>query len=159
MSKKDNAAKNSPLHTAYGHKSPADKFAVLVTRALGSITFLVICIGVIALWIVYNLHAKHPFDAFPFPILEMSVSVFAVFLSVSVLINQNRQGHMEKIREQVGFEVNVRAEQEVTKMLAMIHDIHRKLGIHTVNDAELEKMKQTTDVQQLHKSIDEQSKL
>lgn len=137
-------------------KTHADRFAVFVAGILGSITFLIICVIIFTVWIAYNVNAPKPFDPFPFPILEMAVSIFAIILSVSVLINQNRQGRMDKISKQVEFEVNVRAEEEITKMLTMLHEIQQKLGISThAGDKELEEMKSSTDVKEIHKNIDE----
>jgi len=136
-------------------RTHADHFAVFVAGVLGSITFLIICVMIFTVWITYNLNAPKPFDPFPFPILEMAVSIFAIILSVSVLINQNRQGRMDKISQQVEFEVNVRAEEEITKMLTMLHEIQQKLGIAHSGDKELEEMKASTDVKEIHKNIDE----
>ena len=138
-------------------KTRIDKFAVFIAKLLGSIGFLVGCIIFFILWITLNLKTTNiikPFDPFPFPVLEMMVSIFAIILSVSVLINQNRQSRIEKTRQQVEFEVNVRAESEITKVLSMLHEIHQKLGLNTGEDQELEKMKKTTDVKQIHKSLD-----
>jgi len=87
--------------------------------------------------------------------MQMVVSVFAIILSVTVLINQNRQGSMDKTRQQIDFEVNVRAEHEVTKVLNMLHEIHQKLGLNSEEDKELEKMKETTDIEQIHKTLDD----
>jgi uncharacterized membrane protein len=152
----DQQAENSNLKSSLDFtRTRADQFAVLVATLLGSITFLIICIIIFVVWIAYNLNMPKPFDPFPFPILEMSVSIFAIILSVSVLINQNRQGKMDKIRQQVEFEVNVQAEKEITKMLTMLHEIQRKLGIEHNGDKELEEMKANTDVKQIHKNIDE----
>jgi uncharacterized membrane protein len=149
-------AENSNLKSSLDFtRTRADQFAVWVATLLGSITFLIICIIIFTVWIAYNVNMPKPFDPFPFPILEMSVSIFAIVLSVSVLINQNRQGKMDKIRQQVEFEVNVRAEKEITKMLTMLHEIQRKLGIEHNGDKELEEMKTNTDVNQIHKNIDE----
>lgn len=47
---------------------------------------------------------------------------------------------MENIRQQVEFEVNIHAEKEITKVLEMLHDIHKKLGIQNTEDTELENM-------------------
>ena len=139
-------------------KTPVDKIAVFLISIFGSVTFLLFCTLLFAVWICWNLglFGFKPFDPFPFPILEMSVSIFAIVLSVSVLINQNRQGHMDKIRQQVEFEVNVRAEAEITKMLNMLHAIEQKLGIDTSGDTLLEEMKEVTNVKQIHKNIDEE---
>lgn len=84
----------------------------------------------------------------------MSVSIFAIILSVSVLINQNRQGKIEAVRRQVEFEVNVRAEEEVTRLLNLVHDIHQHLGIKTKEDSELKEMKQSTDLKTIQRTVD-----
>jgi uncharacterized membrane protein len=139
-------------------KTTTDRFAVFIAELLGSMAFLIGCMIFFTLWICLNAGAINtikPFDPFPFPILEMMVSIFAIILSVSVLINQNRQSRVEKTRQQVEFEVNVRAENEITKILNMLHEIHQTLGLHSGEDQELEKMKKTTDVKQIHKPLDD----
>lgn len=75
---------------------------------------------------------------------------------MSVLMSQNRQRKLEKVREQVEFEVNVRAENEITKMLEMLHDIQAEMGI-LKPDQELEEMKEKLDVNKLHEHIKKQS--
>lgn len=59
---------------------------------------------------------------------------------------------MEKVREQLEFEVNVRVETEITKILEMLHDIQRKMGINK-SDNELEEMKKELDIDKLHENI------
>lgn len=136
-------------------KSHTDIFAVFIAEFFGSIRFLIGFIIFFSVWIILNLSLARPFDPFPFPILEMMVSIFAIILSVSVLINQNRQGRIEKIEQQVEFEVNVRAEDEITKVLNMLHEIHQEMGLHSGRDKELEKMKEATDVKSIHQSLDD----
>ena len=139
-------------------KTRIDKMSVFTVGLFGSMRFLLSCMLFFVLWICWNtkLLQLTPFDPFPFPILEMSVTIFAIILSVSVLINQNRQGRMDKIRQQVDFEINVRAEEEITKVLNMLHAIHQKLGIDTSDDKELEEMKENVDVKKIHESIDKE---
>ncbi|MBB6107586.1 DUF1003 domain-containing protein [Mucilaginibacter lappiensis] len=139
-------------------KTRTDKLAVFIINALGSMIFLMVCILIFGIWICWNVKlipGLKPFDPFPFSTLEMAVSIFAIILSISVLINQNRQGRIEKIRQQVEFEVNVRAESEITKVLHMLHEIHQKLGLNSIEDLDLEKMKEQTDINKIHQSIDE----
>ena len=136
-----------------------DQLAVIIITFLGSIKFLVACMLTFLIWIVWNLNllpVLKPFDPFPFPILEMAVALFAIILSVSVLINQNKQGRIEKIKQQVEFEVNLRAEEEITKVLHMLHDIQQKLGLDSKEDQELEKMKEQTDIKQIHQTLNDQ---
>jgi uncharacterized membrane protein len=132
-----------------------DRMAIWLTDAFGSLFFLIMAFFTILIYILWNLNylpGLHPFDRYPFSGLDMVLSIFAIFLSISVLMSQNRQRRLEKIREQLEFEVNVRAEQEITKVLDMLHRIQRKLGIDEY-DPELEKMKQDTDVARLHEKI------
>jgi len=139
-------------------KTRTDHITVFIINVLGSMKFLLSCFIIFAVWICWNVNLfplLKPFDPFPFPVLEMAVSLFAIILSVLVLINQNRQGRIETIRQQVEFEVNVRAEEEITKILNMVHDIHQHLGINTTADQQLEEMKVPTDIKQIHKTIDD----
>jgi len=132
-----------------------DRFAVWLTNTLGSPVFLVACFSVIVIYILWNLGylpGLRPFDGYPFSGLEVVLTIFAIFLSVTVLISQTRQRKLEKVREQVEFEINVRAEREITKMLDMLHRIQRKLVIDEP-DEELEKMKQDTDIDRLHEKV------
>jgi len=126
-------------------ENKSDRHVRFITSLFGSAGFLGFCIVFFVCWIALNLKVfpfLTPFDPFPFPVLEMTVSLFAVILSVSVLINQNRQGRIDKIRQQVEFEINVRAEEKITKIINMVHEIHHKLGIAS-QDEELDKMKES----------------
>jgi uncharacterized membrane protein len=138
----------------------SDRVALFITDMFGSIKFLCLCLLFFIIWIAWNLNflpGLKPFDSYPFPALEMIVSLFAVILSVSVLISQNRQGKIEKLRQQVEFEVNVRAENEITKVLQMLHVMQKKMGIEG-NDSELETMKENINLQDLHQKIDDTEK-
>jgi uncharacterized membrane protein len=137
--------------------SKGDRVMTRVADVLGSFKFLSLCLVVLCAYILYNLSlvpGVRPFDPYPFNGLNTLLTIFAIILSVSVLISQNRQRRMEKVREQVEFEINVRAENEITKMLEMLHEIQQKLGIRK-DDPELERMKETIDLDALHKNIDE----
>ncbi|GAB2702442.1 DUF1003 domain-containing protein [Mucilaginibacter koreensis] len=139
-------------------KSYSHRIANFLIGAFGSMAFLFIIIAFFVFWIDWNLNLItnfKPFDPFPFPILTMAVSMFAIILSITVLISQNRQNRIEKIRQQVEFEVNVRAENEITKVLTMLHDIQKKLGMEEGPDKELEEMKEKLDIKELHQKLDD----
>ncbi len=137
-------------------KTLSDHIAVLITNIFGSMQFLCACFIVFFVWILWNLKVipfLKPFDPYPFVLLTMVVSLFAIILSVSVLISQNRQGKMDSIRQKIEFEVNVRAENEITKVLEMLHGIEKKLGVDRTSDSELEAMKETLNIQELHEKL------
>src|SRR5262245_19635842 len=58
------------------------------------------------------------FDPYPFGLLTMLVSLEAIFLSIFVLISQNRQAEKDRVRSNIDYEVNVKAEMEV----AFLHE-------------------------------------
>ncbi|HTD42368.1 MAG TPA: DUF1003 domain-containing protein [Mucilaginibacter sp.] len=135
-----------------------DKAATFITGTFGSMRFLGLCIVGFSIWVAWNLNLLplfKPFDPYPFQMLTMIVALFAVILSISVLISQNREGKRDMIRQQVEFEVNIRAEMEITKVLTMLHEIQKKLDIHSTTDVELEEMKAETDIKKIHQKLDD----
>ncbi len=134
-----------------------DIVARLLTKSFGSIWFLGICIIFIITWIAINaefIPHMEPFDSFPFNLLSFIVSIFGIFLSIVVLISQNRQGRIADVRQRIEFEINVRAETEITKILHMLDEIHAKLDIAKI-DSELEKMKEDINIEEIKDVIEE----
>lgn len=133
------------------------RFADLMTRWFGSVTFLLLNFAVFLVWILWNegMLGFEVFDPFPYSLLTMAVSLEAIALSVIVLISQNRQGHIADIREKLDFEIDVRSEEEITKMLIMLDEIQHHLGMRRhLKDGELEEMKSRTDIEALRKEAE-----
>jgi CRP/FNR family cyclic AMP-dependent transcriptional regulator len=83
----------------------------------GSFAFLVVHGLVFALWIGWNmLPGLAAFDPFPFGLLTMAVSLEAIFLAVIVLLSQNRQAAKDRIRTDIEYDVNLKAELEVSHL-------------------------------------------
>lgn len=89
-----------------------------VANFSGSITFLVIHIVFFACWIVLNIGILPfgNFDAFPFGLLTMAVSLEAIILSTLLLFSSNRQGARDRIRSDIEYDVNLKAELEVAHL-------------------------------------------
>ncbi|MBV9126850.1 MAG: DUF1003 domain-containing protein [Verrucomicrobia bacterium] len=94
------------------------KTADWIAEFSGSISFLVIHIVLFAAWILINVKAPENlrFDPYPFNFLTMCVSLEAIFLSVFVLLSQNRQAAKDRVRADIEYEVNLRAELEVAHL-------------------------------------------
>lgn len=137
------------------NESFSDRITFKIIKTFGNLFFLLICIALFIFWILWNsgVLGYHIFDPYPFSMLTLVVSLFAIVLSLSVLITQNRESKMASIRQQIEFEVNVRAENEITKMLHMLHEIQKKLQIDTSNESELEQMKESINIQELHETL------
>ncbi|MDT7602419.1 MAG: family transcriptional regulator, cyclic receptor protein [Acidobacteriota bacterium] len=63
-----------------------------------------------------NADGTRGFDPFPFGLLTMIVSLEAIFLACFVLISQNRQAQKDKVRADIEYEVNIKAELEVAHL-------------------------------------------
>jgi uncharacterized membrane protein len=113
-------------------RTAVQKIADWIADFSGSIPFLVLHIAFFAAWILLNVpripHAPM-FDPFPYGLLTMVVSLEAIFLSVFVLLSQNRQAAKERIRGDIEYEVNIKAEMEVAHL-------HEKVDLMNANAAD-----------------------
>ena len=94
-----------------------EKIADLIAEFSGSIPFLILNAAWFVLWIVWNVFPGVPhFDPYPFGFLTMVVSLEAIFLSIFVLVSQNRQAAKDRLRADAEYEVNLKAELEITHL-------------------------------------------
>ena len=64
-----------------------------------------------------------PVDPFPFSFLTLVVSLEAIFLSIFVLISQNTLTRQSERRAHLDLQINLLAEQESTKTVALLERI------------------------------------
>jgi CRP/FNR family transcriptional regulator, cyclic AMP receptor protein len=81
----------------------------------GSIPFLLLHVVLFTVWIGWNTTLT-PFDPYPFGLLTMAVSLEAIVLSVLVLLSQSRQSAKDRIRSDIEYDVNLKAELEVANL-------------------------------------------
>ena len=109
------------------------KLSDILTAIAGDIRFVYFSFFWFAIWIVMNtriIPGLEPFDPFPFGLLTMVVSLEAIFLSLFVLISQNRQAERDKIRNDVEYEVNLKAEIEVRGIMKQIETMQQLMLQH-----------------------------
>ncbi|HSE31720.1 MAG TPA: DUF1003 domain-containing protein [Pyrinomonadaceae bacterium] len=84
----------------------------------GSMPFLISHSVWFIVWISLNtiILGDRAFDPFPFGLLTMIVSLEAIFLACFVLISQSRQAEKDKVRADIEYEVNIKAELEVAHL-------------------------------------------
>jgi uncharacterized membrane protein len=151
-------------HTIHSLKEEADqnrslseKIADNITHAIGSMWFLILNITWFMVWIALNvglIPGITPFDPFPFGFLTMIVSLEAIILAIFVLISQNQAERVSNLRQEVDLQVNMIAEEEMTKLLQMVSLLLEKHGVDVSKDRELQAMITPTDVDMLEKVLD-----
>jgi uncharacterized membrane protein len=135
----------------------ADALAKFLTRSFGTLRFLNLTLLFFLLWIIVNIGLVpwiKPFDLYPFNWLVTIVQLFSIVLSIIILISQNQETRINEVRQQMDFEINVRAEHEITKILQMLEEIHKELGIAKV-DKELEQMKETINISEIKEDVEQ----
>jgi CRP/FNR family transcriptional regulator, cyclic AMP receptor protein len=100
-------------------RTVVQKMADWIAEFSGSMAFLTLNALVFLVWIVANVDlvpGLHAFDPFPFGLLTMAVSLEAIFLSIFVLISQNRMAAKDRVRADIEYDVNLKAELEVAEL-------------------------------------------
>ena len=67
------------------------------------------------------------FDPFPFGLLTLIVSLESIFLSIFVLVSQNRQSERDRIRTDLDYQVNVKAHVEIMGIARRLDRIEQRL--------------------------------
>lgn len=108
------------------HQAVAGK----VSSFIGNPSFLVVHAAWFAIWVMVNtgiLAFLQIFDAYPFSLLGIILSVEAIFITGFLLISQNRQSvHADK-RAELDYEVNVRTYREIQEIKATLRVLERRL--------------------------------
>jgi CRP/FNR family cyclic AMP-dependent transcriptional regulator len=95
------------------------KSADWIAGFAGSIPFLLIHVAVFAFWLIVNwihIPGVPQFDPYPFGFLTLAVSLEAIFLSVFVLLSQNRQAAKDRVHADIEYDVNLKAELEIAHL-------------------------------------------
>lgn len=100
-------------------RTVVQKAADWIAEFAGSIPFLIIHVLIFAAWIVVNSVSvlRIPqFDPYPFNFLTLTVSLEAIFLSVFVLLSQNRQAAKDRVHADIEYDINLKAELEIAHL-------------------------------------------
>lgn len=134
---------------AIHHRTRMQSFTDRITAFAGSPAFISGHAIVFAFWIGLN-HRPAAFDPFPYSLLNVLVSLEAIFLSGFVLMTQNRMTQQADRRAHLELQVNLLAEQELTAILQMLYALCQKAGTCArVNDARVQKLLEETDIVKL----------
>jgi CRP/FNR family cyclic AMP-dependent transcriptional regulator len=114
--------------------SPLQRIADWISWFSGSMQFLLLNTIWFIIWIGINVwdFGVAQFDPFPFGLLTMIVSLEAIFLSCFVLISQNRQAEKDRVRSDIEYEVNIKAELEIAHLHEKTDRIYTEMLEHFI---------------------------
>jgi CRP/FNR family transcriptional regulator, cyclic AMP receptor protein len=98
----------------------------------GSWTFILCFAAVLAFWVVLNstaLLARH-FDPYPYILLNLFLSMLAAVQAPVIMMSQNRQAAKDRLKSDLDYEVNLKAELEVAHLHRKVDHIYERLEEH-----------------------------
>ncbi len=114
-------------------KTLGQRAADSLTKWAGSWTFIILFLGFLGLWIVFNIYIVvrwnlgKPFDPFPFILLNLALSCLAAIQAPVILMSQNREAQKDRLRAQYDYAVDRKAEREIQEIKKQLNRIERLL--------------------------------
>jgi len=144
---------------AMAERTSADRVSDAIAKVAGSAGFVAFHAVYFTVWITLNvgLVPSVPiFDPYPFSFLTLVVSLEAIFLSIFVLMAQNRAARLGDRRAHLDLQVDLLAERELTAMLHMLRALCAKEKV-VLDDVgtDVKDLLEETDVSELASNLDE----
>lgn len=110
------------------------RIADAIASVSASRGFVLLHVAWFAGWMIFNtVKGKAAPDPYPFGLLTMIVSLEAIFLSIFVLISQNRAGQKDHIRADLDYQVNLKAQHEIMRLHEKFDRLAAELRVQPQN--------------------------
>jgi uncharacterized membrane protein len=109
--------------------SLGDRIADVVARFGGSWTFIILFGVVLLVYTSTNTALKSKaWDPYPFILLNLFLSMLAAIQAPVIMMSQNRQDTKDRVRGELDYDVNVRAESEIQTLSNKLNLLSEKIG-------------------------------
>ena len=119
----------------------------------GSWTFIILFMMIIIVWININIFVFNDkgFDPYPFILLNLILSCLAALQAPVIMMSQNRQEEKDRSRAQNDYQINLKAETEITQLHSKIDHLMLNYGqrMFEIQQIQIEMMEQI--LQKQHK--------
>jgi len=111
----------NPNEVADERETFGDRVADGVARFGGSWSFIFSFAAVLLAWVIINTIlirsiGQEPFDPYPFILLNLFLSMLAAIQAPVIMMSQNRQDARDRIRSELDYQVNLKAELEIMQL-------------------------------------------
>jgi uncharacterized membrane protein len=121
-----------------------DRIADAVARFGGSWTFIILFGVVLVIYAGANIVLKgRAWDPYPFILLNLFLSMLAAIQAPVIMMSQNRQDTKDRVRGELDYDVNLRAEAEIQTLSSKLNMLTDKIG--DVDDLLREQLKLNRD--------------
>src|SRR5437016_1869460 len=105
-----------------------DRIADTVARFGGSWSFIIACLVLLCTYTAVNVGlGQHSWDPYPFILLNLFLSMLAAFQAPVIMMSQNRQDSKDRVRGELDYAVNRRAESEIQALSRKLHLLGEKI--------------------------------
>ena len=106
-----------------------DNVADSVARFGGSWTFIILFGAVLLFYTATNIVLRgRAWDPYPFILLNLFLSMLAAIQAPVIMMSQNRQDTKDRLRGELDYDVNLRAESEIQRLSNKLNLLNEKIG-------------------------------
>jgi uncharacterized membrane protein len=122
-------ANRNPNTMIEEESSFGERIADRVAGFGGSWTFIILFAVVLVVYSAINVFLKtQAWDPYPFILLNLFLSMLAAIQAPVIMMSQNRQDTKDRLRSELDFEVNRRAESEIQALSHKLNLLTDKVG-------------------------------
>ena len=109
-----------------------ERIADKVAAFGGSWTFIILFGVILAVWVVLNTNAlfRPHFDPYPYILLNLFLSMIAAVQAPVIMMSQNRQSSKDRLKSDLDYKVNLKAEMEVAHLHRKVDHIYERIEDH-----------------------------
>lgn len=109
-------------------ESLGNRLADAVAKFGGSWRFVIIFGVVLLVYTSLNSLLQKPWDPYPFILLNLFLSMLAAIQAPVIMMSQNRQDAKDRLRSELDYHVNLKAELEIGELLRRMGKIEQRLA-------------------------------
>ena len=110
-------------------ETPGERVADAVAGFGGSWTFIISFAVVLTVYTALNVFlGNKAWDPYPFILLNLFLSMLAAIQAPVIMMSQNRQDTKDRVRSELDFDVNRRAEIEIQGLARKLNMLDDKVG-------------------------------
>lgn len=103
---------------AHDERTAGQRAADAVAAIVGSWRFIIIQSVLLTIWVIINvIGVIEKWDPYPFILLNLLLSLQAAYTAPIIMMSQNREAQLDRLRAEHDFQINVKAEEEIRVVL------------------------------------------
>jgi uncharacterized membrane protein len=122
-------ASRNPNEIIEEHATFGERIADAVAHFGGSWSFIITCMVLLVTYVAANVVLRNSaWDPYPFILLNLFLSMLAAIQAPVIMMSQNRQDSKDRVRGELDYDVNRRAEKEIQAVTQKLNLLDDKFG-------------------------------